>query len=314
MLRTALTKLLGIVHPILQGGMAWVATWELVVAVSEAGGLGILGAGNAPPDWVGEQIRQIKAHTSKPYGVNIPLFTPYAEDVVQLCIKERVPAFTTGAGNPSPYIAPLKRAGIIVIPVVASVALARRLERLGADAVIAEGAESGGHIGETNTIALVPQVVDALRVPVVAAGGLGDGRGLAAALALGAAGIQMGTRFICTNECIAHINYKQAIVRAGDRATTVTGASIGHPVRCIRNLLTRKFGRLEKVGASEQEIMEFGTGRLRMAAMQGDVMHGSVMAGQVAGLVHDIIPAGDVVRRTVAEAEAVLSRLQSFVS
>ncbi|MCD6518816.1 MAG: nitronate monooxygenase, partial [Anaerolineae bacterium] len=210
MLKTALTELLGITYPILQGGMAWVATWELVVPVSEAGGLGILGAGNAPVDWVREQVRQIKAHTKKPFGVNIPLFSPYVDEVMEICIQERVPVVTTGAGNPTPYIKPLQDAGTVVIPVVASSALARRLERAGANALVAEGEESGGHIGTVSTMALVPQVVDAVKIPVIAAGGIGDGRGLAAALALGAAGVQMGTRFICTEECTAHINYKKA--------------------------------------------------------------------------------------------------------
>ena len=314
MLKTALTELLGINHPILQGGMAWVATWELVVAVSEAGGLGILGAGNAPGSYVREQIKHIKEHTRKPYGVNVPLFSPFVEDVVTLCVQERVPVFTTGAGNPTPYIAPLKEAGAVVIPVVASAALAKRLERAGADALIAEGQESGGHIGDVTTMTLVPQVVDTVSIPVIAAGGFADGRGLVAALALGAAGIQMGTRFICTEECIAHDNYKQAIVRANERSTMVTGASIGHPVRCIRNPMAHEFEELEKRKASEQEIVEFGTGRLRLAVMEGDVTHGSLMAGQVAGLVHDVIPAGEVVRRTVAEAEALLARMPSFIA
>ena len=313
MLKTALTELVGITHPILQGGMAWVATWELAVAVSEAGGLGILGAGNAPLDFVREQVGKVKERTSRPFGVNVPMFSPYVDEVMALCMEERVPVVTTGAGNPSTYIAPLKRAGITVIPVVASAAFARRLERSGADAVIAEGEESGGHIGSVSTMALVPRVVDAVSIPVIAAGGLGDGRGLAAALALGAAGIQMGTRFICTDECIAHINYKKAIVRANERSTMVTGHSVGHPVRCIRNPMIREFEELERRGVSEQEIIEFGTGRLRKAAMEGDVTHGSVMAGQVAGLVREIVPAGEVVARTVAEAEALLSRLQSMV-
>jgi len=314
MLKTALTELLGINHPILQGGMAWVATWELVVAVSEAGGLGILGAGNAPSSYVREQVRHIKEHTRKPYGVNVPLFSPFVEDVVTLCVQERVPVFTTGAGNPTPYIPPLKDAGAVVIPVVASAALAKRLERAGADALIAEGQESGGHIGDVTTMTLVPQVVDTVSIPVIAAGGFADGRGLVAALALGAAAIQMGTRFICTEECIAHDNYKQAIVRANERATMVTGASIGHPVRCIRNPMAHEFEELEKRKASEQEIVEFGTGRLRLAVVEGDVTHGSLMAGQAAGLVHDVIPAGEVVRRTVAEAEALLARMPSFIA
>ena len=313
MLKTALTDLVGIAHPVVQGGMAWVATWELVVAVSEAGGLGIIGAGNAPVDFVRQQIRQVKAHTTKPYGLNIPLFSPFVEQVMALCIEERVPVVTTGAGNPTPYIERLKAAGTIVIPVVASTALAKRLERAGADAVIAEGEESGGHIGEVTTMVLVPQVVDAVTIPVIAAGGFADGRGLAAALALGAAGVQMGTRFICTDECIAHINYKQAIVKANERSTMVTGYSIGHPVRCLRNPMAHDFEALEKRGASEQEIIEFGTGRLRLAVVEGDCVRGSLMAGQAAGLVHDIVPAGEVVRRTVAEAEAILRRLPGLI-
>jgi len=313
MLRTSLTELVGIDHPILQGGMAWVATWELVVAVSEAGGLGILGAGNASRDSVREQIRSIRDHTTKPYGVNIPMVSPCVDEVMALCMEERVPVVTTGAGNPGPYITPLKDAGVTVIPVVASAALARRLERRGARAVIAEGEESGGHIGSVSTMALVPQVVDSVSIPVIAAGGFGDGRGLAAALALGAAGIQMGTRFICTDECVAHHNYKNAILRAGERSTAVTGRSVGQPVRCIRNPMIREYEELESRGASDREIMEFGTGRLRMAAIEGDVTRGSVIAGHVVGLVHDIVPAGEIVARTVAQAEALLSRLQSII-
>jgi enoyl-[acyl-carrier protein] reductase II len=309
MLATSLTELLGIRYPILQGGMAWVATWELVTAVSEGGGLGILGAGNAPTDWVAGQLAQIRAHTDKPYGLNVPLFSPFVEGVIALAIKERVPVVTTGAGNPTPYIEPLKRAGTIVIPVVAAAAFARRLERSGVDGVIAEGEESGGHIGTVTTMALVPQVVDAVSVPVIAAGGIGDGRGLAAALALGAAGVQMGTRFICTDECIAHINYKEAIVKANERATMVTGFAIGHPVRCLRNPMARDFEELERRGASDQEIIEFGTGRLRMAAIEGDVIHGSLMAGQVSGLVHDIVPVAELLRRTTEQAEVTLRRL-----
>jgi enoyl-[acyl-carrier protein] reductase II len=313
MLKTALTELVGITHPILQGGMAWVATWELVVAVSEGGGLGILGAGAAPADYVRAQVRQIKAHTTKPYGVNIPLFSPFADQVVAICIEEHVPVFTAGAGNPTNYITPLREAGTIVIPVVASAALAKRLQRAGASAVIAEGEESGGHIGTVTTMALVPQVVDAVTIPVIAAGGIGDGRGLAAALALGAAGVQMGTRFICATECIAHLNYKQAIVGANERSTMVTGASIGHPVRCLRNPMARDFEELERRGATETEIVEFGTGRLRMAVIEGDTVHGSLMAGQVAGMVHDIAPAAAILQRTIAEAEAALARMRTLV-
>jgi len=313
MLKTALTDLVGITHPILQGGMAWVATWELVVAVSEAGGLGILGTGNAPVGFVREQVREIKSRTSQPYGVNIAMLSPCVDQIVALLIDERVPVVTTGAGNPGPYITPLKDAGAMVMPVVASVALARRLERRGADAVIAEGQESGGHVGTVSTMALVPQVVDAVNIPVIAAGGLGDGRGLAAALALGAAGVQMGTRFICTDECTAHVNYKRAILRANERSTMVTGLSIGHPVRCIRNPMIHDFQALEQRGGSEQKLIEFGTGRLRRAAKDGDITRGSIMAGQVAGMVHEILPAGEVVRRTVAQAEALLTSLPPMV-
>lgn len=312
MIKTALTDLVGTDYPIVQGGMAWVATWELVAAVSEGGGLGILGAGNAPVDWVRQQVRQVKAHTKRPWGINVPLFSPFAEQVLQLAIEEQAPVMTTGAGNPTPYIEPLKRAGVIVIPVVASAALARRLERAGADAVIAEGEESGGHIGSVSTMALVPQVVDAVSIPVIAAGGIGDGRGLVAALALGAAGVQMGTRFICTDECIAHLNYKESIIKANERSTLVTGGSIGHPVRCLRNPMSREFEAMEKNGVSEEQILEFGTGRLRMAAMDGDIVNGSLMAGQIAGMVQDVIPAAELLRRINAQAEALLSRMAAW--
>lgn len=309
MLRTPLTELLGIQHPIVQGGMAWVATWELALAVSEAGALGIYGAGNAPPDLVRDQVRQIAQHTDRPFGLNIPLFSPYVDEVLAICVEEGVPVVTTGAGNPAPYMEMLKSAGIKVMPVVASAALAKRLERAGADAVVAEGSESGGHIGEVGTLALVPAVVDAVDIPVIAAGGIADGRGLAAALALGASGVQMGTRFICTEECIAHANYKQAIIRASERSTMVTGVTVGHPVRCIRNQMARQFDELEKRGASDEEVLAFGTGGLRKAAMEGDVTMGSLMAGQVAGLVHDIVPVRELVERTICQAEETMKAL-----
>jgi len=314
MIKTALTELLGIRYPVVQGGMAWVATWELVTAVSEGGGLGIIGAGNAPTDWVAEQIAQVKAHTKAPYGLNVPLFSPCADEVIALCIKERVPVVTTGAGNPTPYIAPLKAAGTTVIPVVAAAAFARRLVRAGADAVIAEGLDSGGHIGAVTTMGLVPAVVDAVDVPVIAAGAMSDGRGLAAALAMGADGVQMGTRFICADECIAHDNYKQAIVKANERSTMVTGNSIGHPVRCLRNPMARDFAEMEKRGVSEQEVIEFGTGRLRLAATEGDVTHGSLMAGQGAALIHEVLPAAEIILQIMAEAEASLARLATLTA
>lgn len=314
MIRTILCDLLGIKYPIIQGGMAWVATAELVAAVSEAGGLGVIGGGNAPPDYVLDQIRQTRALTSRPFGVNIPLFSPFVPDLVQICIEEKVAVVMTGAGSPARIVPALKEAGIKVIPVVASVALAMRLARDGVDALVAEGMESGGHVGDVATMPLIPQVVDAVKIPVIAAGGFADGRGLLAALALGAVGIQMGTRFICTTECIVHPNYKERLVRANDRATVVTGHSLGHPVRAIRNAMTTRFAELEKSAVSETEIIEFGTGRLRLAAIEGDVVNGSVMAGQIAGLIHDIVPVRELVERIMAEAETGLQGLNALVT
>ena len=304
MIHTVLCDLLDIPHPIIQGGMAWVSTFELAVAVSKAGGLGVIGSGNAPPQWVAAQIEAVRERTDRPFGVNIPLFSPYVEQVVQLCVKKRVPVVTTGAGNPWPYLDPLRKAGIKVFPLVSSVGLARRIARREVDGLIVEGQESGGHIGDVSTMPLVPQVVDAVQVPVVSAGGIADGRGLAAALALGAVGVQMGTRFICTCECTVHSNYKAKIVKAGDRATIVTGASVGHPVRTIKNRMGREMARMEKVTTiSEEELIAFGTAKLRLAAEEGDVDHGSVMAGQVSGLVKDIIPASALIGRIMCEAE-----------
>jgi enoyl-[acyl-carrier protein] reductase II len=313
MIRTPLCDLLNIQHPIIQGGMAWVATPELVSAVSEAGGLGVLGAGNAPPDLVRQQVREIKGRTDKPFGVNIAVFALSAPEIVDICIQERVPVVTTGAGSPSAFMPALKEAGATVVPVVASVALAKRLERMGADALIAEGSESGGHIGDVATMPLVPQVVDAVKVPVAAAGGIADGRGLVAALALGATGVQMGTRFISTKECTVHDHYKEMIVRAGDRATITTGRSLGHPVRALRNPMTRKFEELEKVGLSEEELIEFGTGKLRRAAVDGDVNEGSFMAGQSCGLVGNIATVSELIESIISEAEALLKNLPDLV-
>jgi enoyl-[acyl-carrier protein] reductase II len=314
MIRTPLCDLLGIQHPIMQGGMAWVSTPELVVAVSEAGALGIIGAGNAPPDLIETYVRQVKERTQKPYGLNVPMFSPFVQDMVNLCVRERVPVVTTGAGSPSAIIPQLKRAGIIVIPVVASVALGKRLERAGADALVAEGNESGGHIGDVNTFPLVPQVVDAVKIPVVAAGGIADGRGLVAALALGAVGIQMGTRFICTNECQVHPHYKDMVLKAGDRATITTGRSLGHPVRALRNPMTRKFEEMEKLSLTEEQLIEFGTGKFKLAVVNGDVAEGSFMAGQSCGLVNDIVPCAELIQRIIAQAEAVLGRLPQYIT
>lgn len=313
MIHTRLCDLLGIPYPIVQGGMAWVATAELSAAVSEAGGLGIIGGGNAPPDYVRDQIRALRTLTDKPFGVNVPLFSEHADAVLQVCIEEKVPVVTTGAGNPGPAIKMLKEAGIIVIPVIASVALARRLEKAGADALVAEGMESGGHIGDVGTFPLVPQVVDAVSVPVIAAGGIADGRGLAAALALGADGIQMGTRFICAEECTVHPEYKRRILQATDRSTMVSGAALGHPVRSLRNPLSRKFTELESKGASEEEVLAFGTGALRRAAKEGDWENGTFMAGQSAGLVNDIKPARQILEEIMAEAETVLRQCTALI-
>lgn len=314
MIKTPLCDLLGIDHPIVQGGMAWVATPELVVAVSEAGALGILGAGNAPPELVEAQVREIKAGTNRPFGVNLALISPCIPDIVDICVGEGVPVITTGAGNPGPYIPALKQAGAFVMPVIASVALAKRLERAGVDALIAEGSESGGHIGDVSTLPLVPQVVDAVNIPVVAAGGIADGRGLVAALALGAVGVQMGTRFISTTECIVHENYKHMIVRAGDRATLTTGHSLGHPVRALRNPMARKFEEMEVQGLTEDELIEFGTGKLRLAVVEGDMTAGSFMAGQSCGLVKDTVPVAEVIQRIISEAEGLLHRLPRYVN
>jgi len=294
--------------------MAWVSTAELVAAVSNAGGLGIIGGGNAPPEEVAREIHQVRELTDKPFGLNIPLaVSQYADDIVDLCIEEGVGIMVIGAWRPGNHIARLKEAGITVIPVVASVALAKRLERQGVDALVAEGMESGGHIGDVATMPLIPQVVDAVDIPVIAAGGIADGRGLVAALALGAQGIQMGTRFICTTECTVHENYKKAILRAKDRSTMTTGHSLGHPVRALRNPMAHQFQELERRGASEEEIIEFGTGKLRLAAIEGDVTNGSVMAGQIAGMINDVVPVKELIERIVAEAEEIIGQLQGVV-
>jgi len=309
-----LTELLGLDYPIFQGGMAWLGTAELAGAVSAAGGLGIIGSGNAPAEWVAAEIAKIRAMTDRPFGVNVLLVSPHARAVIDLLCRERVPVVTTGAGNPGPAMAALKAAGVKVVPVVSSVPLAVRLARAGADALVAEGSESGGHVGDTATLPLVPQVVDALvaagrPVPVVAAGGIADGRGLAAALALGAAGVQMGTRFVASVECLAHPAYKQAILGAGDRSTAVTGRSTGHPVRALRNLLTREFERLEVSGVSVADLEAFGAGRYRAAALEGDVAHGTVIAGEISGLIGSIEPVSAIIESVVREAETILRQL-----
>lgn len=309
MVRTKLCDALGIEYPIIQGGMAWVATAELVAAVSEAGGLGIIGAGQAPPEWLEEQIAKIKSITNKPFGVNVMLMSPYADQVMEIVIRERIPVVTTGAGNPGKYIPKLKEAGTKVIPVVPSVALAKRMERSGVDAVIAEGGESGGHVGELSTLPLVPQVVDAVNIPVIAAGGIFDGRGLVAALALGAVGVQMGTRFMCATECVIHDNVKQALIKAKDRDTVVTGRSTGHPVRVIKNKLAKRFMELESLATPPEELEKIGVGKLRAAMVDGDVEYGSVMAGQVSSMIKNIQPAKEIIDDIISGAEKTLKLL-----
>jgi len=312
MLKTAICDLFGIEHPIIQGGMAHVATAELVSAVSNAGGLGIIGTGNAEPDWVRKQIRLTKQRTSKPFGVNVLLLSPFAQQVIEVILEEQVSVVTTGAGNPGAYIPRFKQAGIKVMPVVASVALAVRLERAGVAAVVAEGTESGGEVGETTTMALVPQMVNSVQIPVVAAGGIGNGQGLAAALALGAQGIQMGTRFVCSDECIAHPRYKERILKARDRSTVVTGQSTGYPLRCLQNQLTRRFAELEKAGASKEELDAYGRGRVYQGLIEGDLEGGSLLSGQIAGLINDIKPVKSIIEEMVAEAETVINQLKDL--
>lgn len=309
MFSTEITELLNIRYPLFQGGMAWLATHELAAAVSEAGGLGIIGAGNAPPDWVQDQIDQIRRKTDKPFGVNILLLSPFAGEVMEVVIKNKVPVVTTGAGNPGPWLEGLKEAGSKVFPVVASVALALRLARMGVDGFVAEGGEAGGHVGEQSTMALVPQVVDAVSLPVVAAGGIADGRGIAAALALGAQGVQIGTRFVCAQECVAHPKYKEAIIKAKDRDAVVSGRSTGHPVRCLKNRFWREFVSMEKAGADPAELEKLGTGKYHAAAILGDVDNGSVLAGESAGMVSRIQPVGEIIEEIFAEAEKRISML-----
>lgn len=309
-METRITALLNIEYPIIQGGMAWVADYHLAAAVSAAGGLGLIGAASAPSSWVREQIRKVKELTDKPFGVNIMLLSPYAEEVAAVVAEEGVSVVTTGAGNPEKYMEQWKAAGIRVIPVVASVALAKRMERSGADAVVAEGCESGGHIGETTTMALVPQVVDAVNIPVIAAGGIGDGRGIAAALMLGAEAVQMGTRFIVAKESNVHENYKHRVLAAKDIDTQVTGRSVGHPIRSLRNQMTRKYLKMEAEGASFEELELMTLGGLRKAVVEGDVMGGSVMSGQIAGLVTREQTCAEMIREMMDQVNMLFAKAQ----
>jgi len=314
MIKSRICDLIGIKYPIFQGGMAWISDANLAAAVSEAGGLGIISAMNANADFVREEIRKCKQLTDKPFGVNIMLQSPFAAEVAKVVIEEKVKVVTTGAGMPTQYIPDWKAAGVIVIPVVASVPYAIRLERSGVDAVIAEGAESGGHVGETNTMSLVPQVVDAVKIPVLAAGGIADGRGVAAAFALGAEGVQCGTCFLVADECKAHENYKKKIISAGDSETIVTGKTLGHPVRSLKTAFSRTFDKMEKdPNVTSDEILSFGTGSLRKAVVDGNIEEGSFMSGQVAGLVKKQASAREIVETMMEEAEKVMSANSSRI-
>jgi len=309
LLKTEICNLLSIKYPLIQGAMAWIAGGRLAGAVSSAGALGVIGAGSADTTWITKEIDIARKTTDRPFAVNLMLTSPYIEEVVELVIKERIPVVTTGGGNPGRYMEKLKNAGIKVIPVVASVALARRLSRLGADALIVEGTESGGHIGEMTTMTLVPMVVDAVDVPVIAAGGIADGRGIAAALALGAEGVQVGTRFICSPECDVHPSYQQKVLKARDRDTVVCGTATGHPVRAIRNKFTREYLTRERMGTSKEELEELGKGRYPAAAVEGKIDDGSILAGQVCGLISEVQPAGEIISGIIKDTLSVIRRL-----
>ena len=301
-MKTEITELLGIEYPVIQGGMAWVADHHLAAAVSNAGGLGLIAAGGAPAEWVREQIREAKKLTDKPFGVNIMLMNPEADKIAKVILEENIKVVTTGAGSPEKYMADWKAAGVKVIPVIASVALAKRMERCGADAVVAEGTEAGGHIGELTTMVLVPQVVDAVNIPVIAAGGIADGRGMAAAFMLGARGIQMGTVFAVSKESVIHENYKNSILKAKDIDSRVTGRSTGHPIRVLRNDMVRRYLEMEKEGAPFEELEKITLGSLRRAVQDGDAKNGSLMAGQIAGMIKEERSCEDIIKTTVSYA------------
>ncbi|MDK2786947.1 MAG: enoyl-[acyl-carrier protein] reductase [Epulopiscium sp.] len=307
-------KEIGVEYPIIQGGMAWIADHSLASAVSNAGGLGIIAAANAPTSYVREEIRKTKALTDKPFGVNVMLLSDNAEEVAHLVCEEGVRVVTTGAGNPGKYMDMWKENGIKVIPVVPSVALAKRMERCGADAVIAEGCESGGHIGELTTMALLPQVVDAVSIPVIGAGGIGDGRGLAAALMLGAVGVQVGTRFLVAKECRVHPAYKERVLKASDIDTVVTGRPTGHPVRILRNQLGRELLKLEKMAAPLEQYEELGKGALPRAAKEGDIDWGSVMAGQISGMITKEQTCSEIIQEMFKEAREIIRNAQDILS
>ena len=305
---TRITDLIGIKYPIFQGGMAWVADWHIAAAVSEAGGLGIIGVGGADENWLREQIKLCREATNKPFGVNLMLMNPRAPEIAKVIAEEKVKVVTTGAGSPEKYMEMWKEAGIIVVPVTAGVALAKRMEQCGADAVIAEGTESGGHIGEATTMTLVPQVVDAVSIPVIAAGGIADGRGVAAAFMLGAEGVQCGTVFCACDEVNVHPNYKDMVVKAKDNSTRVTGRSFGHPVRQIRNALSNKYLEMEQSGVTFEELEGLTVGSLRKAVVEGDTKQGTFMAGQIAGLIKEVRPAKVIIESMFEEADKLLGR------
>lgn len=312
-MKTRITELLNIEYPVIQGGMAWVAEYHLAAAVSNAGGLGLIGAGAAPAAFVKEQIEKCKELTDKPFGVNLMLMNPDADEIAKVIAESGVKVVTTGAGSPEKYVAMWKEAGVKVIPVIASVALAKRMERCGADAVVAEGCEAGGHIGETTSMCLIPQIVDAVSIPVIAAGGIGDGRGVAAALMFGAEGVQVGTRFLVADETQIHQNYKDKVIKARDIDTVVTGRSGGHPVRSLKNQMTKHYLTLEAEGAGFEELEGLTVGSLRKAVIEGDVKEGTMMAGQIAGLIKKSQTCKEIVAELIDEADAVLAdRFKKF--
>lgn len=314
MINTNICSLLNIKYPILQGGMAQISDAVLAAAVSEAGGLGVIAAGNNTAEALKKEIKRVKELTNKAFGVNVMLLSPHAEEVANLLVEENVPVIITGAGNPGKYMKLWKDAGSKIIPVVPSVAFAKHLEKAGADAVICEGTEAGGHVGEITTMCLTPQIVDSVKIPVIAAGGIGDGRGIAAAISLGAQGVQVGTRFLLAEECGVHQNYKNKVKKASDTDTAVTGRKTGHPVRVLKNKLVTQFKELEKSNGTVEEMEQLGRGRLYKAAIEGDVDYGSVMSGQIAGLVNKEQSCEEIIIEMFEEAEKIIRNLSSFVS
>ena len=313
MIKSRICDLLGIEYPVFQGGMAWIADGKLAAAVSNGGGLGIVAAGNAPGEYVREQIRIAASLTKKPFGVNIMLLSPFADEVAKVAAEEKVAVVTTGAGNPAKYMELWKNAGIRVIPVVPSVAMTKLVARMGASAVIAEGGESGGHVGDLTTLVLVPQVCDATDLPVIAAGGIADGRGVAAAFILGACGVQMGTRFLAAYECSIHRNYKDKILQANDTATIVTGKRLGHPVRSLKSPFSREYLKAEYSDISDEALEEMGNGTLRAAVVDGDLQKGCFISGQIASIVNKEQPAAQIVREVMEEAEPILKGAGQWV-